>query len=76
MYHIEIYNRTTLKSVASQTASTEVEAAKIARSFISRVKERCEIVKESVYDISPRGYVFGQTLHTADSVYEISAAKA
>ena len=76
MYHIQIYNRTALRIVSSQMASTEIETAKIARSFISRIKERCEIVKESAYDISPRGYVFGQTLHTAGVIYEISTAKA
>ncbi len=75
MYHIEIYNRTALKVVASQMASTESEAAKTAGAFISRIKERCKVVKESTYDISPRGYVFGQTLHTTDAIYEISTAK-
>lgn len=76
MYHIQIYNRTALKNVASQTASTEAEAARTARAFISCIKERYEVVKESPYDVSPRGYVFGQTLHTADAIYEISTAKA
>lgn len=75
MYHIEIYNKTTLKNVASQTALTEAEAAKTARAFISRIKDRCEVVKESLYDISPRGYIFGQTLYTADAIYQISSAK-
>ena len=75
MYHIEIYNRTALKVVKSKTASTDVEAAKVARSFISDIKERCEVVKESPYNISPRGYILGQTLYTVNEVYDISTAK-
>lgn len=75
MYNIEIYNRTAGRVVASQPATTEVEASKTAVAFISRIKESCKVVRESEYDLSPRCRVFGQTLYTADEIYVVSTAR-
>lgn len=75
MYNIEIYNRTAGRVVDSQQATNESEAAKAAISFISQIKNSCEVIRESEYDTSPRGHVFGQTLYTADEVYVISTGK-
>ena len=75
MYHIEIYNRTSMQVVKSLTATSETEASKIARSFIALIKERCNVVKESNYAMSPRGYVCGQTLYTTHGIIDISTGK-
>lgn len=75
MFNVELYNKTAKKVIASAQARTEAEASKIARGFISRVKAAGTITNESNFDISPRGYVIGQTIHTANAVYDITTGR-
>ena len=75
MYNVELYNRTAGKVVSSKKASTDREASKAAADFIGQIKEKYSVVKESNYDINPRGFVIGQTLYTTDAVFDVTAAK-
>lgn len=75
MFNVELYNKTERKVIASSLAHTEAEASEIAKGFISRANAAGTITYESCLDISPRGYVIGQTIHLDNAVYEISTAR-
>ena len=75
MYNVELYDRTACRVITSQKSTTDTEASKTVREYINRVKEKHRIVKESNFDISPRGFVFGQTLHSVNAVFDITTAR-
>ena len=75
LYHVELYNKTSQTVLDSRTVNTEYNASVIAQSFIRSIKNMSKVVSESNYDISPRGFVIGQTLYTADTEYVISTGK-
>ena len=72
MYYVELYNKTGGCVVESRTVNTEADASATAKHFIRLIKNTRKVVSETNYDISPRGYVIGQTLYTADTEYVIS----
>ena len=75
MYNVELYNRTTRKVIANQPAKTETAAANIARAYIEQAKQTGEVIHESAHQLSPRCYVFGQTITTTAGTFDISTAK-
>lgn len=74
-YNVEIYDRTNCRVLANRIATSDAEASKVAKAFIQRIEERYEVIRKSCYDISPRGFVFGQTLTTTDAELVVSTAK-
>lgn len=75
-YNVEIYNLTTRRVVFRETVFHEQAAARAALAAIARVKDSYNVIRESAFDISPRGFVIGQDLHTVDAVYRISTGVA
>lgn len=75
MYNVEMYNRTARKVVKNRQAISDREASKIAMGFIADAKSMGRVIEESLFDISPRGYVFGQTIQTNNATYDISVGR-
>lgn len=75
MYNVELYNRTTRKVIVNQEAKTEAAAAIVARAYIEQAKHTGQVIHESAHQLSPRCYVFGQTITTTAGTFEISTAK-
>ena len=75
MFNVELYNRTARSVVASCIAATEAGASEIARDFISRTKAAGTVIHESCLDISPRGYVIGQTIIVDDVTYDVTTGR-
>lgn len=73
MYNVESYNKTTME-LTNKKVKTEEDASRAARAFIDKAKDN-KAISESAYDISPRGYVIGQTIITEAGEFRISTAK-
>lgn len=72
VYNVEIFDRTARRVIDRRTAHSEREASEVAKSFIDAAKRKLNITDESTYDISPRGFIIGQTLVAGDAVFQIS----
>jgi len=75
MYNVELYDKTARKVIASQGVTNEAKAADIARGYIERAKQTGQVIQESNYQLSPRCFIFGQTITTSAGTFEISTGK-
>lgn len=75
MYNVELFNRSARQVIASEEATSEAKAADIARGYIERAKQTGAVIRESNYQLSPRCFIFGQTIETSAGVFEISTGR-
>ena len=75
LYHVELKCKTNGRVLQSKTTNSEVDASETAQFYIRSIKNMGNVVSESDYDISPRGFIIGQTLYTNTTEYVISTAK-